>query len=364
MGHRLHTDREYEQELHRLRQQLLHMGAKVEEMIASSMKSLVQRDSELARQMIAADDKIDRMEVETDELCLRVLARRQPVASDLRFLTTSLKLVTDLERIGDLGVNICERVLELNEEPALKPYVDLPKMSEAAQAMVREALDAFVASDAEKARHVIEMDSTVDAYYGQIFRELLTYMMEDPKNIFRATRLQSIAKYLERIGDHATNLAEEVVFMVKGKDIRHGGFDKEHARVSKGVLFLCVRNSSRSQMAEGFARQALAKTLKVFSAGSQPGTLNPIAVRVMREVGIDISAQRSKGLSEAPLNEVDLVITLCADEVCPTLPSGVRHEAWPIPDPAAAEGSEAQVEEAFRRTRDQIRRLVGELAAR
>ncbi len=359
---RLHTDREYEQELHRLRQQLLLMGAKVEEMIASSMKSLVERDSELARRMIAADDKIDRLEVETDELCLRVLARRQPVASDLRFLTTSLKLVTDLERIGDLGVNICERVVELNEEPPLKPYVDLPKMSESARAMVREALDAFVASDVEKAQRVIAMDSAVDAYYGQIFRELLTYMMEDPKNIYRASRLQSIAKYLERIGDHATNLAEEVVFMVKGKDIRHGGFEKEPARVTKGVLFLCVRNSSRSQMAEGFARQLLPPSIKVYSAGSKPGTVNPFAVRVMREVGIDISSQRAKGLSEAPLNEVDLVVTLCSEQVCPTLPSGVRLDSWPMPDPAAAGGTEVQIEDAFRRVRDEIRRVVERLA--
>jgi phosphate transport system protein len=197
------------------------MGANVEEMISNSMKALVERDSELARRMIGFDNAIDRLEVETDDLCMRVLARRQPVASDLRFITIAMKMVTDLERMGDLGVNICERVIELNEEPPLKPYLDLPKMAETVQGSVREALDAFVHRDAERAEHVIERDETVDLYYGQIFRELLTYMMEDARNIYRATRVQSIAKYLERIGDHTTNLAEMVIFMVKGKDVRH-----------------------------------------------------------------------------------------------------------------------------------------------
>jgi phosphate transport system protein len=220
---RHHTDKEFEAELRRLREQILLMGAKVELMIASSIRALLERDSDLAHRMIEQDHEVNRLEVETDELCLRILARRQPVASDLRFITIALKLVTDLERIGDLGVNICERVLELNEEPPLKPYMDLTQMAEAARGMVREALDAFVASDVERAQQVLERDQVVDDYYAQIFRELLTYMMEDAKNIYRATRIQSIAKYLERIGDHATNLAEMVVFMVKGKDIRHLG---------------------------------------------------------------------------------------------------------------------------------------------
>jgi phosphate transport system protein len=223
MTAREHTNREYEQELRKLREQVLRMGAKVEEIIGGSIKALLERDSPLATRMIAFDRKINQMEMDIDELCLLVLARRQPVASDLRFITIALKLVTDLERIGDLGVNISERVIELNEEPQLKPYVDIPRMAEEVQAMLREALDAFVAGDPERAQAVIERDHNVDAFYSQIFRELLTYMMEDTRNVYRATRLQSIAKYLERIGDHATNLAEMVVFMVKGKDIRHTG---------------------------------------------------------------------------------------------------------------------------------------------
>jgi phosphate transport system protein len=220
---REHTDREYEAELVRLRERLQLMGRSVEEMIDVSMRALLERDSRLAQKVIDTDGEIDTLEREIDERCLRLLARRQPVASDLRSITTALKLVTDLERIADLAVNIAERALELNEEPPLKPYIDLPRMAQAAQGMVREALDAFVAQDPDRARAVIARDNEVDAFNSQIFRELLTYMMEDPRNISRATRLQSIAKYLERIADHATNLAEMVVFMVKGKDIRHLG---------------------------------------------------------------------------------------------------------------------------------------------
>lgn len=359
----LHTDREYETELQKLREQILLMGAKVEDMIAGSIRALLERDSELARRMIEADHQVNRLEVETDELCLRILARRQPVASDLRFITIALKLVTDLERIGDLAVNTCERVVELNQEPPLKPYVDLPKMAEAARGMVRDALDAFVAADVERANRVIEADRTVDAYYAQIFRELLTYMMEDSRNIFRATRVQSIAKYLERIGDHATNLAEMVVFMVKGKDIRHMGSAASGPSVPHGVLFLCVHNTARSQMAEGWARRLFAPKVRVWSAGSEPAkAVHPLAVEVMREVGIDISAQQPKRVADVPLGDVDTVVTLCAEEVCPLLPGEQRREAWAFPDPAAATGGPDAMREAFRRVRDELRGKIEALA--
>ena len=221
MRAREHTDQEFEQELRHLREQLLLMGSHVEGIISASLRALVERDSELAQRTIEADRVVDRLEIEIDGLCLQILARRQPVASDLRFVTMVLKAVTDLERMGDLGVNISERVLELNNETPLKPYVDLPRMADETQMMLREALDAFVAKDADRARRVIARDQIIDDLYAQIFRELLTYMMEESKNVYRATRLQSIAKYLERIADHATNLAELVVFMVKGNDIRH-----------------------------------------------------------------------------------------------------------------------------------------------
>ncbi len=357
---RQHTDREYESELQQVRDQILLMGAKVEEMIGKSVKALVERDSELARTMIAFDDQIDTLEVETDDLCLRILARRQPVASDLRFLTIALKLVTDLERIGDLGESICERVIELNAEPPLKPYLDLPVMAEAVLGMIHQALDAFVARDVERAQQVIDKDSVVDALYAQIFRELLTYMLEDPRNIGRAIRVQSIGKHLERIGDHATNLAEMVVFMVKGKDPRHSGQRKEsRPRMPHGVLFVCTHNQARSQMAEGWARKLT--RIHVWSAGSEPAAeIHPLAVRVMQEVGVDISRQRPKSIADVPLGDVDTVISLCAEE-CPILPAPLRLERWELPDPVAVSG-EQEMAAAFRRVRDELGRRIEALA--
>jgi phosphate transport system protein len=218
-----HTDREYEGELRQLRDQVLLMGEEVSQMISLAMRALVERDSELARQVIASDERVDRLELQNDDLCLRILARRQPVASDLRFIVSAFKLVNDLERIGDLATNICDRVLELNEEPPLRPYVDLVQMADLVQEMLGDALDAFVGGDVAGAQKVLDRDDVVDAYFAQTFRELLTYMMENPRNISRALRLQAVGKHLERIADHVTNLAEMVVFLTEGQDIRHPG---------------------------------------------------------------------------------------------------------------------------------------------
>jgi len=216
-----HTSRVYEHELRTLRDKLLLMGSLVEEMVGKSMLALATRDTSLARRTMKTDRRINQLECEIDELCMRILAMRQPVASDLRFVTTALKIVTDLERIGDLGVNICERVAELNEEPALMPVSDLGPLAEEATEVVHEALDALVDRDVDRATELLARDAAIDAQYSELFHRLLELMSKDAATIYRATRIQSIAKYLERIGDHAMNIAEKVVFLVKGKDIRH-----------------------------------------------------------------------------------------------------------------------------------------------
>ena len=216
-----HTDREYEAELEKLKERLLLMGARTEELLSQAMRAFVERDAAAANATIGIDRQIDQLELDIDQLCLRILARRQPVASDLRFITTTMKLVTDLERIGDLGVNICERVVELSAEPPLPATQSVTRIAEAALAMLHDALDAYVAGNTVQAEEVIERDGQVDAYYAQLFPELLQLMMKDSGSVFRATRLQSIAKYLERVADHATNIAEMVVFLVRGKDVRH-----------------------------------------------------------------------------------------------------------------------------------------------
>ncbi len=221
MSTRAHIDRHYEEELQELRHLLLEMGGLVEQQIADAMRSLVERDDEFARVVIERDRTVNRMDVQIDDLCLRLLALHQPAARDLRLITTALKITTDLERAGDMAENICERAIELCREPQLKPLIDLPRMAAIAQGMLRQALDAFVREDAELALQVCHQDDAVDQLTDQVMRELLTFMLEDPHTISRALRLIFVAKYLERLADHATNIAEMVIFMVKGKSIRH-----------------------------------------------------------------------------------------------------------------------------------------------
>jgi phosphate transport system protein len=218
---KVHTSSQFDAELNEIRARLLEMGGKVELMIANSMRSLVERDSELAGRTIASDAEVNAMEIEIDRKCLHILARRQPAARDLRFVTLALKIVTDLERIGDQCASIAKHALELNREAQLKPYIDLPRMAEAANNALRDALDAFVRGDAPTAVRVCHEDHLVDELNEQLQREQLTFMMENPATVERAMRINSISKYLERIADHATNIAEMVIFMVEGKDIRH-----------------------------------------------------------------------------------------------------------------------------------------------
>src|SRR6202158_2829019 len=218
-----HTDKSYDAQLEELREKLLALGGLVETEIAGSMKALPERDSAAAESVIASDREVNRREVEVDESCRRLLALRQPAASDLRFITTALKIVVDLERMGDLAVNIAERAIDLNQRPPLRPVHDLTKLAELCQKQVRAALDAFVDGDVERAEAVIKGDDLLDAVYHNLFNELLALMMEDPRNIRRANSLLFVAKHLERLGDHATNVAEMVIYMVRGTDVRHPG---------------------------------------------------------------------------------------------------------------------------------------------
>jgi phosphate transport system protein len=213
--------RHFHEELDALKQTLLAMGGLVEDQIRRVMMALLERDSVVAQDVIDRDARVNAYDVEVDEKCVELLALHQPAAGDLRFITTAMKIVTDLERIGDQAVNIAQRSLELNAEPQLKPYIDLPRMAERAQRMVKESLDAFVARDTALARQVCAEDAAVDALKEQIFRELLTFMLADPRTIPRAIRLILISRFLERVADHATNIAEMVIYMVDSKMVRH-----------------------------------------------------------------------------------------------------------------------------------------------
>lgn len=216
-----HIDRDFENDLAKLRERFLLMGAMVEAMLDISMKAFREMDRERAEKVIAMDREVNQLEMKIDHLCMSALARYAPVATDLRFVGMTLKSVTDLERIGDLAVNIGERVIDLLPDPPRRAYPDLSTMAEIVQSMLRDALDAFIATDVAKARSVIERDRTVDALYVKIFKDVLQILMDDRTAVQRGMGVQSVAKYVERMGDHATNLAEQVVFFVKGTDIRH-----------------------------------------------------------------------------------------------------------------------------------------------
>jgi len=213
--------RHFDEELADLKTKLLRMAGQTEDQIDQALTALVTRDSALARQVIERDHLVNALDVEIDEESIRLLALHQPASRDLRLVTTAMKIATELERISDLAENVSERVIELNEEPQLKPYIDIPMMGNMARMMVKQSIDAFVKDDAQLARKVLTDDDFVDNLMEQLFRELLSFMLEDTRTISRAIRLSFIAKYLERMADHATNIAELVVYLVEGKIIRH-----------------------------------------------------------------------------------------------------------------------------------------------
>ena len=222
MPERQHTNKHYDQQLRLLKEKLLLIGHMAEISIADATRALVERRPSLAQRIIDDDDKVDKLELEIDDICFEILAREQPVASDLRFITTAMKIVGDIERIGDNGANMARRALEIMKEPELKPVIDVPVAARAAQRALKESLDAFVNGDSELAKRVIEGDRYIEDVCQQMLRELLTYMFEDPSTITRALRLIFVARNLERVGDHAANIAEMVIFLVEGHDVRHG----------------------------------------------------------------------------------------------------------------------------------------------
>lgn len=215
--------RQFDQELIELRDKLLAMASHAENSVQTAVRALTERNDDLAQEVIADDSIIDQFEIEMDELAVRLLALKAPVASDLRLITVAMKISHDLERVGDEATTIARRALELSKEPQLKPYVDIPRMAGIGLQMLKDALDAFVNRAPDQARAIIPRDKEVDAINKQLHRELASYMIERPTTITRALNLMVISKSLERIADHATNIAEEVVYIYEARDIRHSG---------------------------------------------------------------------------------------------------------------------------------------------
>ena len=221
MAEKRHTSTHYEKELREVKESLLYLGALVEKAIELATEALVDRNAELAHKVLCDDNVIDQLDVEIEEKCIRILALRQPTARDLRYITTAIKINGHLERIGDMAANIAEKSSILGEEPPMKPYIDSPRMAEIARGMIKESLDALVNEDTDLARKVRMEDETIDSLNEQVFRELLTFMLEDPKKIHRALIIMQISKSLERISDHAVGIADMVMYMVTGKIVRH-----------------------------------------------------------------------------------------------------------------------------------------------
>jgi phosphate transport system protein len=221
MEEKRHTSSHYEKELQELKNGLIYLGAMTEKAIQAAMKSLLERNSALAHLVIKDDSEIDKLDAELEERCIRILALRQPTAIDLRFITTAIKINGHLERIGDMAVNIAEKAIFLNEEPQLKSYIDLPRMADLVVEMIKLSLDSLIKNDLLLAEKVRQKEQVVDDLNEQIFRELLTFMMEDSKSIHRALLIMQISKNLERIADHVKGIADMVTYLVTGQSVRH-----------------------------------------------------------------------------------------------------------------------------------------------
>jgi phosphate transport system protein len=221
MEERKHTSSHYEMELQNIKDNLIYLGVLTEKAIHLAMQSLTDRNTNMANEVIANDHEIDKLDKDIEEKCIKMLALRQPTAIDLRFITTAIKITGHLERIGDMAVNIAEKVVQLNAEPKLKPYIDLPHMSSIVETMVAKALDSFIQKDLQLAEEVRKIEQEVDDLNEQIFRELLTFMMEDSKSIHRALLIMHVSKNLERIADHAQGIADMVTYMITGENVRH-----------------------------------------------------------------------------------------------------------------------------------------------
>lgn len=225
--------RHFDEELADLKKKLLHMGSLVQEMIHLAVKGLVEQDESMAKTVFGMENEVNGLHIEIDNVALRLIALHQPMAADLRLLATVVKINSEIERIADLAVNMCESTHFILAKPLVKPLIDLPKMAEIAQGMVSESLKSFTGGDVVLAQRVLEEDDKVDDLKDQIFRELLTYMISDPSTIDRAISLILISRNIERIGDHATNIAEDVIYMVQGRDVRHKTKEMEKHKYEK-----------------------------------------------------------------------------------------------------------------------------------
>ena len=351
-----------------LKKEIIEYGALIEEMVTKSIAGLLERNETPLKEVIdILEPATNDLEIKIDDLCTTTIAQYEPRARDLRVVLMIFKMNSDLERMGDHVANIADSGLFLISHAPVKPLVDIPRMAEETIKSLNDAITSFIDGNAALAQQVCERDSIIDALQDQIFRELVTFMSSDPATIERALHLIRIANNLERVADLSTNICEDVIFMVEGRVIKHH-FDKRGHKTRSmdmdkiKVLFVCSHNSARSQMAEGFLNNIAGDRFQAESAGMEPGTLNPLAVEVMKEAGIDISRNKTKSVFEKYNNGelFSYVITVCAEaETCPIFP-GLRMETlhWHFEDPATFTGTHEEKMAKTRRVRDAIREKV------
>ena len=346
-------ERTIDKEIKELKNLILKMQDDILHSLDEAIFGLTKNDRSYFKKVYEREVQINDQHLQIDQQCLEVMARRSPLANQLRQIIGVIKINNELERVGDQVVNICRSADIYIQRPPLKPLIDIPRMSEEASKMLKDAINSFVTDNMMMAFDVIRRDDNVDALHDQILRELFTYMGGNTQNIEQALSLIFISKNLERLADHVASIAEHTVFCVSGQDVRHI-YDRKVPDKQISILFLCVHNSARSQMAEGLAKNILGDKFKIHSAGTDPTVVNPFAVHVLREKKIDISKYISKNVNEVDQKNVDFVITLCEQEVCPQiLLKSSKRLHWDVEDPV-------DTFDSFRKIRDEIETHIKE----
>lgn len=339
-------ERNFDKELEQMKQLIMAMGKLALASIDDAIEGLVKADPSYFKKVYEREVEINRQHVLIDQSSIEFLARRSPLASQLRAMIGVIRINQELENVADQVVNVCKNADVYMRYPPLKPLIDIPRMSQEVCSMLSSALECFMKNDLAGCFKVVERDDTVDALHVQILRELFTYLGGNTQNLEQGMSLIFISKNLERMADHISAIAEHSIFCISGQDVRHN-----HDRVvdkKLTLLFLCVHNSARSQMAEGLAKKILGDKVMALSAGTEPTSVNPFAMHVMREVGVDISNYRSKSVKEIDWNSIDFVVTLTDQEVAPSvLLKSAKRLHWDIDDPV-------ETFDSFRKVRDKL----------
>jgi arsenate reductase len=353
-------ERKFDEELNELKKKILEMTSLVNDIIEKAVRALIEKNEELANQVEKTDEEVDNFENEIDQFCLELLARYQPAAIDLRFITSIMKINNDVERIGDLATTIAHKAKIIMKHQPVEIPQNIIKIHNDIKEMLKDVINSLIEKNENKAKEICQRDKKIDELYVETFRQILDLIINGNLNVKAGIELILTIKYLERIADHITNIAEDVVYLVSGESIKH----KKELNKER-VLFVCVHNSARSQMAEAYLNHFAGDRFFAESAGIEPGILNPYVIKVMKEDGIDISRNKTKSVFDFYKQGklYSYVITVCeqeAAEKCPIFPGGGKRLHWSFPDPSKFTGSEEEILDKVRKVRDEIKEKIKE----